>query len=49
MSSAAETFQAIVSERRSIRAFNPDRVSRAITAAVFAPPLRAPSNGDTQP
>ena len=49
MSSAAETFQAIVNERRSIRAFKSDPVERDIIDAVFAPALRAPSNCNTQP
>ena len=49
MVSVAETFQAIVNERRSIRAFTSDPVSREIIDAVFAPALRAPSNCNTQP
>ena len=49
MSSAAEIFQTIVNERRSIRAFKSDPVSREIIDAVFAPALRAPSNCNTQP
>ena len=49
MSSTAETFQTIVNERRSIRAFKSDPVSREIIDAVFAPALRAPSNCNTQP
>ena len=49
MSSAAETFQTIVKERRSIRAFKSDPVSREIIDAVFAPALRAPSNCNSQP
>ena len=49
MSSAAETFQAIVNERRSIRAFKSDPVERDVIDAVFAPALRAPSNCNTQP
>ena len=39
MSSAAETFQAIVNERRSIRAFKSDPVERHVIDAVFAPAL----------
>ena len=49
MVSVAETFQAIVNERRSIRAFTSDPVSKEIIDAVFAPALRAPSNCNTQP
>jgi len=49
MSSAAETFQAIVNERRSIRAFKSDPVERDVIDTVFAPALRAPSNCNTQP
>ena len=41
MSSIAETFQTIVNERRSIRAFKSDPVSREVIDAVFAPALRA--------
>lgn len=49
MSNAATTFQAIVNDRRSIRAFKSDPVSREIIDSVFAPALRAPSNCNTQP
>ncbi len=49
MSSAADIFQAIVNERRSIRAFKTDPVSIDVIDAVFAPALRAPSNCNTQP
>ena len=49
MNNAAQTFQAIVNERRSIRAFKPDPVGREVIDAVFAPALRAPSNCNTQP
>ena len=49
MNNAAQTFQAIVNERRSIRAFKSDPVGREVIDAVFAPALRAPSNCNTQP
>ena len=49
MSITAETFQALVNESRSTRAFKSDPVSREIIDAVFATALRAPSNCNTQP
>ena len=49
MNNAAQTFQTIVNERRSIRAFKSDPVGREVIDAVFAPALRAPSNCNTQP
>jgi nitroreductase len=49
MNNAAKTFQAIVNERRSIRAFKSDPVEREVIDAVLVPALRAPSNCNTQP
>ncbi|MBL6908517.1 nitroreductase [Luminiphilus sp.] len=49
MSDAGKVFQEIVNERRSIRAFKQDPVSRETIASVFGPALRAPSNCNTQP
>lgn len=49
MSNEATIFQGIVNDRRSIRAFKSDPVSREIIDSVFAPALRAPSNCNTQP
>ena len=42
-------FNDVVQARRSIRAFRPDPVSRAVLDSVFSAALRAPSNCNTQP
>lgn len=49
MTERAEVFDGIVRERRSIRAFKSDSVSREDIEAVFSAALRAPSNCNTQP
>ena len=49
MTERAEVFVGIVRERRSIRAFKSDSVSREDIEAVFSAALRAPSNCNTQP
>lgn len=45
----AEVFDGIVRERRSIRAFTSDEISRETIEDVFGAALRAPSNCNTQP
>ena len=45
----AEVFDGIVRERRSIRAFTAEKVSRETIEEVFGAALRAPSNCNTQP
>jgi len=45
----AEVFDGIVRERRSIRAFTSEKVSRETIQDVFGAALRAPSNCNTQP
>ena len=45
----AEVFDGIVRERRSIRAFTSEEVSRETIEDVFGAALRAPSNCNTQP
>ena len=49
MSEQAETFLNIVANRRSIRAFKPDPVPRAVIEAVMGGAQQAPSNCNTQP
>ena len=49
MSEQAETFLNIVASRRSMRAFKPDPVPRAVIEAVMGGAQRAPSNCNTQP
>ena len=45
----AEIFDGIVRERRSIRAFTSEEISRETIEDVFGAALRAPSNCNTQP
>ena len=49
MSEQAETFLNIVANRRSMRAFKPDPVPRAVIEAVMGGAQQAPSNCNTQP
>ena len=49
MSEQAETFLNIVASRRSMRAFKPDPVPRAVIEAVMGGAQQAPSNCNTQP
>ena len=49
MSEQAETFLNIVANRRSMRAFKPDPVPRAVIEAVLGGAQQAPSNCNTQP
>ena len=42
-------FNDVLKARRSIRAFRPDPVPRAVLDSVFSAALRAPSNCNTQP
>ena len=49
MSEQAETFLNIVANRRSMRAFKPDPVPRAVVEAVMGGAQQAPSNCNTQP
>mgnify|MGYP001150448205 FL=1 len=49
MSEQAEAFLNIVANRRSMRAFKPDPVPRAVIEAVMGGAQQAPSNCNTQP
>lgn len=49
MSDRGQIFDTIVRERRSIRAFTSEEVSRETIEGVFGAALRAPSNCNTQP
>ena len=49
MSQLAQNFNAVVAERRSLRAFKPEPVPQAIMSEIFEHALRAPSNCNTQP
>ena len=49
MSEQAETFLNIVANRRSMRAFKPDPVPRAVIEAVMGGAQQTPSNCNTQP
>jgi nitroreductase len=49
MSELSQSFNAIVEQRRSLRAFLPDPVPQAVLDDIFTHALRAPSNCNTQP
>lgn len=49
MTDKADTFDAIVAARRSLRAFKPQRVETATLERIFGVAQRAPSNCNTQP
>jgi len=49
MSELAQNFNAVVAQRRSLRAFKPDPVPQAVMDDIFGHALRAPSNCNTQP
>ena len=49
MSELARNFNAVVDQRRSLRAFLPDPVPQPVMDDIFTHALRAPSNCNTQP
>ena len=49
MAELADNFNAVVEQRRSLRAFLPDPVPQAMMDEIFGQALRAPSNCNTQP
>ena len=49
MAELADNFNAVVEQRRSLRAFLPDPVPQAVMDEIFGQALRAPSNCNTQP